>query len=65
MNDLELTKLCAEAMALVKRFLLDCDYDEGIWGVIQHESPYGRAAKADLNRAIVSCVAKMQREKSK
>lgn len=99
MTDLEMTRLCAEAMgiysstdrgevivcetddpqdsfvyapltsdalamALVKRFKLHvCPSDEGIYSVWHHGTPLGRNHDhddADLNRAIVSCVAHMQ-----
>ena len=102
MNDLEMTKLCAEAMgldikdgslssevygaayfvmadgkeyarhfdplhddaqamALVKEYPLECC--EAIWAEAGRWAPGYRKDNADYNRAIVECVAKMQKAK--
>ena len=86
MTDLEITRLCAEAMftpleweqrlfeydplhddaqamALVKKFLLSIDPAQPIgWHVAKQETKFFDAAYAhedDLNHAICECVAKM------
>lgn len=84
MTDLEITKLCAEAMgydktdplgvalvydplhddaqamAMVKKFKLDCfeNLDEEGWIVDAGDGVHTK--HIDLNRAICECVAKMQ-----
>jgi hypothetical protein len=99
MTDLEMTKLCAEAMgfpcfkndlgrwveanvmgsvydplhddaqamALVKRFCLDieCYAREPVWTVLFDDNErYSKVRECtDLNRAIVECVANMQKAK--
>ena len=91
MTDLEITRLCAEAMeiidaypmyggnpydpfhddaqamALVKKFLLSIDPAQPIgWHVAKQETKFFDAAYAhedDLNHAICECVAKMQQAK--
>ncbi len=95
MTDLEMTKLCAEAMgfdktysfygekwferavkrswhplenddqamALVKKFGLRIEPIEVVFGVSPFEWQVGETRNPDLNRAIVECVAKMQKEK--
>ena len=52
----------AQAMALVKRFGLTCGPLGSGWWLV---SPYGGdgVKNADLNRAIVECVARMQASK--
>lgn len=56
----------AQAMALVKRFDIRSQKSSfGIWhcridGAQPFASPTGNGANADLNRAIVECVARMQ-----
>lgn len=53
----------AQAMALVKRFRLSpCAPDEegGTWEVVLCDDVNIRGFNADLNRAIMECVAKMQ-----
>lgn len=95
MTDLELTKLCAEAMeysfgttaslcfaeidsgksvaydplhddaqalALVKRFHLPIGWTDSEWAVFDKDDRRF-TLDADLNRAIVKCVAKMQQAK--
>lgn len=54
----------AQAMALVKHFKLDCEYGtlDSEWTVVHWESDSGptrTVSDADLNRAIVRCVAGM------
>jgi hypothetical protein len=89
MTDLEMTKLCAEAMgivqsmhvnedglwtyyplhddaqamALVKKFHLECYWNGSVWGVLDGPSGCAHELRGDLNRAIVECVAKMQAAK--
>ena len=88
MTDLEITRLCAEAiglvrdaryfdpgalpiydplhddaqaMALVKKFLLTVDFFAKEWTAMSHSPFYVRDASSDnANRAICECVAKMQ-----
>lgn len=53
----------AQAMALVKKFHLQCDFD-GDWKVEywaqDPEEGYSEAESTDLNRAIVECCARAQ-----
>ena len=51
-----------QAMALVKRFILSVsrEHHGDRWGV---GKPWPEAFNADLNRAIVECVSKMQQAK--
>ena len=58
----------AQAMALHKRFLLDTLWDGSkytvyVWKPNIKMKDRIRATHTDLNRAIVECVAKMQKEK--
>ena len=50
----------AQAMALVKKFGMDILNSGGAWHV---STDTASQRGADLNRAIVECVAKMQKEK--
>lgn len=51
----------AQAMALVKRFRVAIGNDRDAW-FARPDHPHEEVENADLNRAIVECVAKMQRE---
>lgn len=56
----------AQAMALVKKFILRIDRTRGIpeqWGVYSKRNYQGMAISSDLNRAICECVAQMQQNK--
>lgn len=56
----------AQAMELVKKFLLRIDRSRGIpekWGVYSNSNYSDTVINADLNRAICECVAKMQQAK--
>ena len=54
----------AQAMALVKKFELAIMPESCEWTVTSHPRLQSCALNADLNRAIVECVAKMQKEKA-
>ena len=52
------------AMALVKKFMLDCWFDPGRGSWKAQYSVEAQSENDDLNRAICECVAKMQEAKS-
>ena len=54
----------AQAMALVKKFMLDCWFDPGRGSWKAQYSVEAQSESDDLNRAICECVAKMQEAKS-
>jgi hypothetical protein len=54
----------AQAMALVKRFRLSIGTEARGWYLCLPGYPHEETNNADLNRAIVECVAKMQRSKA-
>lgn len=60
----------AQAMALVKMLVLDCeaypsiDQDDFVWVVRTNIRKHVEVQNSDLNRAIVECVAKMQGAKN-
>ncbi len=54
----------AQAMALVKKLHINCGFYNDMWCAVSEGVVIDRHS-TDLNRAIVECVAKMQREKRK
>ena len=54
----------AQAMALLKKFALTITPDDGGYLVYPDDESYFVENSRDLNRAIVECVAKMQKAKN-